>query len=140
MKLRITIEKREYVVDVDVIDGATGQSVPAASVVVTKVANEPAKPAPAVAPLVAAPTKTTGAVTEVQAPLAGVILDVRVKVGDAVRANDPVVTIEASRVISSGDAPMIGSIRAEVAGTVKEVLVKPGSKVSAHDVLMRIVG
>jgi glutaconyl-CoA decarboxylase len=60
----------------------------------------------------------------------GNINAVKVKVGDQVKAGDPLVILEAMK--------MENEITAPVAGTVKEVRVKPGQTVNNGDVLVII--
>jgi pyruvate carboxylase len=60
----------------------------------------------------------------------GMIVTVAVKGGQAVKAGDPLVSIEAMK--------MESQIRAERDGTVKHVHVRPGDTVSAHDLLLEL--
>jgi biotin carboxyl carrier protein len=64
------------------------------------------------------------------APLPGKITHVAVRPGDAVRAGDTLVVIEAMK--------MENEFRATAAGTVAEVRVQPGQAVNPGDVLMVI--
>ena len=73
------------------------------------------------APVIAKPTAPTGAGTQVKAPLPGVVLSIPVKVGQAVKASDTVVLLEAMK--------MENAIHAGVDGTVKEILVATGDSV-----------
>jgi pyruvate carboxylase len=66
----------------------------------------------------------------VPAPMPGMIVTVAVKGGQAVKAGDPLVSIEAMK--------MESQIRAERDGTVKHVHVRPGDTVSAHDLLLEL--
>src|SRR5262245_6725756 len=66
----------------------------------------------------------------VTAPLPGRVTHVAVGVGDAVRAGDPLLVIEAMK--------MENEFRALAAGTVSEVRVQAGQAVSGGDVLMII--
>ena len=56
-----------------------------------------------------------------KAPLPGVITEVKVAVGDEVKAGDTVVVLEAMK--------MANNLESEKAGTVKAVLVKEGDSV-----------
>ncbi len=56
-----------------------------------------------------------------KAPLPGTIIEVKVKVGDAVNAGDTLVVLEAMK--------MANNLESEKAGTVKAVLVKEGDSV-----------
>ncbi|MCC6969522.1 MAG: hypothetical protein IT434_04800 [Phycisphaerales bacterium] len=79
-----------------------------------------------------------GAPGEVCSPIPGIITNVNVKVGDAVKAYDPIVVIEIARKYVSDDRPMTGTVRALVGGTVKDLLVQKGDAVEAGRVLARI--
>ncbi|MFO0834540.1 MAG: biotin/lipoyl-containing protein [Phycisphaerales bacterium] len=79
-----------------------------------------------------------GAPGEVCSPIPGIITNVNVKVGDAVKAYDSIVVIEIARKYVSDDRPMTGTVRALVGGTVKELLVQKGDAVEAGRVLARI--
>ncbi len=64
----------------------------------------------------------------IQAPMAGVIVAVKVKAGDTIKAGDVVVVIESMK--------MENEIRATRSGEVKEVLVSPGDKVDTGATLI----
>ncbi len=83
-----------------------------------------AQPAAAPAP------PATGGGTEIRAPLAGSILDILVKVGDAVSEGDPVFMVEAMK--------METEIRASVGGKVQSIAVNKGDSIQADQVLMTI--
>ena len=85
-------------------------------------------PRPAAAPrtdsgakVIAKPAVSAGGGTSVKAPLPGVVLTIPVKVGQAVKASDTVLTLEAMK--------MENAIHAGVDGTVKEILVAAGDSV-----------
>jgi len=67
-------------------------------------------------------------VSDIIAPMGGKVIDVKVKVGDAVNEGDEVVIIEAMKM----ELP----ISAEASGTVKEVKCKNGDTVEAEGVLI----
>ena len=89
-------------------------------------------PRPQAAPTAAAPKAATTAAAgaKVTTPLPGTILDVFVNVGDAVKAGQTVVLLEAMK--------MENNIEADTAGTVKEVKVRKGDSVLEGDVLVVI--
>jgi glutaconyl-CoA/methylmalonyl-CoA decarboxylase subunit gamma len=64
------------------------------------------------------------------APIPGLILEVRVKAGDAVSAGQIVAVLEAMK--------MENSLTAHISGTVKEIRVEKGSEVSTGDVILII--
>ena len=72
----------------------------------------------------------TGRITEVRAPMLGVIVSVAVKVGQQVSASEPVCVLEALKLQQS--------IRAPVAGVVRAVHVEPGQEVIAGKVIAEL--
>ena len=85
-----------------------------------------AAPAPAPAPKAAAPV-AAGATT-VSAPMPGKVLSVNVKVGDAVKAGDVLMILEAMK--------MQNEIMAPADGTVSDVRVSAGQTVGTGDVMI----
>lgn len=88
-------------------------------------------PAPAAAP-VSAPAAPAAAAagTPVISPLPGSVLSVKVNVGQAVKAGDVVVLVEAMK--------MENEIPAPCDGVVKQILVNKGTMVATGDTLMVI--
>jgi glutaconyl-CoA/methylmalonyl-CoA decarboxylase subunit gamma len=93
-----------------------------------------AKPAPAPAPTpkpaVAAPVAAAAGEGALTAPIPGVIMDLKVSVGDTVLAGETVVVLEAMK--------MENNLVANTSGTVQEILVQKGQQVSTGDVIMII--
>lgn len=96
-----------------------------------------AAPAPAAAPVAApaaAPAPVAQAVsaegTTIPSPMPGSILNVNVTVGQAVKAGDVLMILEAMK--------MENDISAPCDGTVKQILVTKGSTVNTDDVLIVI--
>jgi pyruvate dehydrogenase E2 component (dihydrolipoamide acetyltransferase) len=122
VKLGDRISEGSVVVLVDT-GAAAGAAAPAA----------PA-PAPAAAPVAApAPAAATGGSVEVKVPDIGdfdsvPVIDVFVKVGDTVKVDDALVTLESDK--ATMDVP------SSAAGIVKEVKVKLGDKVSEGSVII----
>jgi acetyl-CoA carboxylase biotin carboxyl carrier protein len=67
-------------------------------------------------------------VSEITAPMGGKVLDVKVKPGDAVNADDEVLVLEAMKM----ELPVVSS----ESGTVKEIRCKKGDTVEADAVLI----
>jgi acetyl-CoA carboxylase biotin carboxyl carrier protein len=67
-------------------------------------------------------------VSDIAAPMGGKIIDVKVKVGDAVNENDEVIILEAMKM----ELPIV----ATASGTVKEIRCKKGDAVEAEAVLI----
>jgi len=81
-------------------------------------------------------TQTTAA-TEVKVPDIGdfkevAIIDIQVKVGDAVNAEDPLITLESDKATMDVPAPS--------AGTIRQVLVKVGDRVSEGTPIVLLAG
>jgi acetyl-CoA carboxylase biotin carboxyl carrier protein len=67
-------------------------------------------------------------VSDIVAPMGGKIIDVKVKVGDAVNENDEVIILEAMKM----ELPIV----ATESGHVKEIRCKKGDAVEAETVLV----
>jgi biotin carboxyl carrier protein len=72
-------------------------------------------------PKAQAEAETVGGVTTIKAPLPGLIIEVKVNVGDAVEVGDVLLVIETMK--------MENNITSQVAGTVKEIKVSNGESV-----------
>lgn len=82
-------------------------------------------PAPATpAPVASAPTSGK----PVESPMQGTILDVKVKVGDEVKAGDTLLILEAMK--------LENEIKAPTNGKVLEIRVQKGASVNSKDVLV----
>jgi len=69
-------------------------------------------------------------VSDVTAPMAGKVIDMKVNVGDTVNEDDDLIILEAMKM----EMPIV----APASGTVKEVKCKKGDSVGADDVLVVI--
>ena len=126
MKYNVTLNGKIYEVDVTETDAVvTGVSqVPVAAV--APVAPVAAPAAPAAAPAAsAAPVAANG--TEIKAPMPGTVVGVKKNVGDAVKAGEVVIVLEAMK--------MENDIVAPCDGTVKSIVASKGSTVNTDDVL-----
>ncbi len=131
MKYKITLQGRTYEVEVlhgeamvlDEYEAAVG--VPAAAPVAAAAASTvQAAPAPAVA------SAATVAGTPVPSPLPGNVLSIPVSVGQAVKAGDLLVIIEAMK--------MENEVCAPCDGVVKQIAVGKGAVVATGDTLLVI--
>jgi pyruvate dehydrogenase E2 component (dihydrolipoamide acetyltransferase) len=98
-------------------------------------APQAAVPAPAPAAAPAATPAAGGGVVEVKVPDIGdfsdvPVIDLFVKVGDSIKVDDAIATLESDK--ATMDVP------STVAGVIKEVLVQLGSKVSEGTVLIKV--
>ena len=134
MKYNVTLNGKIYEVDVTesdaVVTGITQVPVAVAAPAVAPVAVAPvaAPEAPAEAPAAApavAPVSADG--TQVKAPMPGTILAVKKNVGEAVKAGDVIVVLEAMK--------MENDIVAPCDGTVKSINAPKGSTVNTDEVL-----
>ena len=128
MKYNVTLNGKVYEVDVTetdaVVTGVTQVPVAVAAPAVAPVVAEAPVEAPAAAPAVA-PVTADG--TQVKAPMPGTILAVKKNVGEAVKAGDVIVVLEAMK--------MENDIVAPCDGTVKSINAPKGSTVNTDDVI-----
>ncbi|MDK2813332.1 MAG: glutaconyl-CoA/methylmalonyl-CoA decarboxylase subunit gamma [Clostridiales bacterium] len=120
----ITVNGTAYDVVVDEIGaGAAPVAAPAA-------APKAAAPAPAAAPAAAPKAAPAAGAKNVEAPMPGNILDVKVAVGAQVKRGDVLVILEAMK--------MENEIVAPQDGTVASVSVAKGDTVNVNDVLVSL--
>ena len=123
-KYRITVDGKTYEMDVELI-GANGAAVqPVAKAAPAPVVSAPAAPAPAASKPAAA---STGAVT---APMPGTILKVLKASGDAVKAGDVVLILEAMK--------MENEVTAPADGVIGSLNLTEGSTVAGGDLLFEV--
>lgn len=120
-RFRITVNGKVYEVQAEELTTEEAASAPA-----TKSSPAPAKPVPAKASVPAKPAASDG--TAIDAPLPGLVLDVKVVEGQAVEAGQVLVILEAMK--------MENEIVAPEAGNIAAVRVAKGDSVSAGDVLV----
>ncbi len=120
-KFKINVNGTSYNVEVEELGGF---SAPVAAVPVAA-APSPAPAAAPAAPVAAAPVADG---TQVNAPMPGNILDVKVSVGDTVAEGDVLMILEAMK--------MENEILAPAAGKVASVQVAKGASVNSGDVLV----
>lgn len=131
MKYKITLKGKTYEVLVEqgeaIIEDEYDYVPPVAPVAAAPVA------APAAAPAPAAAVPAGGAVaagTRVDSPLPGNVLDVKVSVGQAVKAGQVLVIIEAMK--------MENEVAAPCDGVVKQIVASKGAVVATGDALLVI--
>lgn len=143
-RLRITVEGVAYDVEVELLedDEVTGYgAVPGTGSgpmlqSPSPVSSPRPTPMPASSPPAASTPSTDGAAPpagggaekELTSPIAGILVEIKVKPGDTVKVNDPVVVIEAMKMNTNVHSP--------VAGKVKEIQVKAGEAVKQGHILM----
>ena len=125
MKYKITLKGRTYEVEVERGEAMLIDEYDAVAPVPAAAPVAPAAPAPAPAPA-AAPA----AGTNVDAPLPGNVLNVKVSVGQAVKAGDVLVIIEAMK--------MENEVAAPCDGVVKQIVANKGAVVATGDTLLVI--
>ena len=134
MKLKITVHGVAYEVDVEVLD-AKDEMHRAASPLPPAPSSTPSVPGPVpVAATAGGPggaVPTPGGTGGVASPIAGTVLEVKVKVGDKVDKGQTLLVIEAMKMETAIAAP--GS------GEIKAVLVAAGDAVRENQTLVDFV-
>ena len=129
-KFKITIDGKEYLVEMEEIGGAATAAVaapvaqPAPVASAAPVATTP-QPASAAAPAATGDTQDA-----MKAPMPGMIIKMLVATGDEVKENQPLLVLEAMK--------MENEIVANKAGTVAEIFVAKNDTVNAGDALITI--
>ncbi len=127
-KLRVTVEGKVYDVLVEVLDEGTPAAAPRAAAPAAAPALVASVAAPVAAPA-AAPRGPAGS-GDIASPLAGKVVSLDVKVGQAVAEGAQVATIEAMKMNTYIFAPK--------AGTIAAILVNPGDGVEEGTVMIRL--
>ncbi len=133
-KFKISIDGTQYLVEMEEVGApqpTPADAVPAPAAPAPVPAPAPAAapaPAPEPAPAPAAPA-VAGSFAQT-APMPGTILDIHVKVGDTVAANQPVMVLEAMK--------MENEVVAEQAGTIASINVEKGAMVNPGDTLFTL--
>ena len=123
-KFKISVDGTQYLVEMEEVGAPTptpADAAPAASAAPAPAPAPAAAPAPAPEPApapAAAPAPVAAGSHAQTAPMPGTILDIHVKVGDVVTANQPVMILEAMK--------MENEVVAEQAGTIASINVNPG--------------
>lgn len=126
-KLRITVEGKVYEVEVEVLGSKASAPAAAPAAAPAPVAAAPVAPA-APAPVAAAPVAAGAG--DVVCPLAATVVAVNVKEGQAVKAGDLLVTLEAMK--------MSTPINSDKSGTVSKIYVSAGQSVQEGQPLVAI--
>ena len=134
-KFKISVDGTQYLVEMEEVGAPTptpADAAPAASAAPAPAPAPAAAPAPAPepAPAPAAPEPTAAGSFAQTAPMPGAILDIHVKVGDTVSANQPVMILEAMK--------MENEVVAEQAGTIASINVEKGAMVNPGDTLFTL--
>lgn len=135
-KFKISIDGTQYLVEMEEVGAPVPTPADLAAPVAAPVAvPAPAAPAPAAAPApeaapAAAATPAPAGAHVQGAPMPGTILDIHLNVGDPVKANQPVMVLEAMK--------MESEIVAEVDGVIASIGVSKGDMVNPGDELFSI--
>ena len=125
-KYRVNVNGTDYEITLEEVTGAEA-SKPSAPVAQPAPA---AAPAPAEAPAAPAATAAPAGGEQILSPMPGNILNVNVKVGDAVKKGQVLLILEAMK--------MENEIMAPCAGKVATVAVSKGAAVNSGDLLVAI--
>lgn len=128
--LRITVDGKAYDVLVEDMTEDTGGTLYPGPGTMAQAAAAAQVPVAAPAAPAAAASGGSGGPNDKLSPLAGVVVEVSVKVGDGVKSGQQVLVIEAMK--------MKTSVSAHKDGKVTAVKVKPGDAVEAGQVLLTI--
>ena len=129
MKYVVTLNEKKYDVEVNESE-AVITSVSNAAPAAAPVAPVAAAPAPAASTAPSAPAAVVGTAvsgTQITSPMPGTILKLNVDEGQAVKAGDVVLILEAMK--------MENEIVAPCDGTIKQLLVSKGSTVDTDQIL-----
>ena len=126
MKYVVTINGKQYDVEVEKVSG--GYKPMSMGAKAAPAAPAPAAPAPAPAPAAPKAAPVSAGDNTVTSPMPGTILGVKVKEGDAVKAGQLVIILEAMK--------MENPIVAPKDGTILEIKVSKGSTVNTGDTLV----
>ncbi len=124
-KFQVTVNGVGYEVEVEELEGGAAAAAP-----VRAAAPAAPKAAPAAKKPAAAPAAVAAGGEAVKAPMPGTILDVKVAVGDTVKAGQAVCVLEAMK--------MENEIPASKDGKVLQVLVQKGASVEVGTPLVTI--
>ena len=123
MKYVVTLNGKNYEVEVNETEA-----------VVTNVSDAVYAPAPVAAPAPAAapaaPQAVSASGTQIVAPMPGSIVNINVSAGQAVKAGDVLIVLEAMK--------MENDITAPCDGVVKQIVTSKGATVNTDDVLLVI--
>lgn len=125
-KFKISIDGTQYLVEMEEVGAPTPTPADAAPAPTPVAAPAPA-PAPAAAPM---PAPAPAGAHVQSAPMPGTILDIHVKVGDPVTANQPVMVLEAMK--------MENEVVADKDGVIASIDVAKGAMVNPGDALFSI--
>jgi glutaconyl-CoA/methylmalonyl-CoA decarboxylase subunit gamma len=124
MKLRVTVNGVEYEVEVEILDDR--ENSPAS------LSPAPAPSAPAVIPprppAVSPPAPASAGGKVLTSPIPGTVVEILTEAGRQVKANEPVIVIDAMK--------MNTQVASIMEGVIKEILVQPGEPVKMGQALM----
>jgi glutaconyl-CoA/methylmalonyl-CoA decarboxylase subunit gamma len=131
-KLLITVNGKRYEVDVEVVQDDDAIETPTISRPSPRAVDPPVAPssAPVASPAPVSPKPKKGSADKksLTSPINGVVLEIPVNEGDAVKQNDVLFILEAMKMKTNISSPQ--------GGKVKAIKVKVGDKIEAGQVLL----
>ncbi len=128
-KYNVVVNGETFTVEVEEVGGAATSVASAPKAAPAPAAAAPA-PAPKAAPAPAAAPAVTADGCKIESPLPGTILKINVTMGQAIKAGDVLLILEAMKMENEIVAPQDGSVKA--------ISVAAGKTVQAGDVLLVI--
>ncbi|WP_322488099.1 acetyl-CoA carboxylase biotin carboxyl carrier protein subunit [Chloroflexus sp.] len=112
-RLRITVNGISYEVEVEVLaDDDEATLTAPTSINALPPARAATPPAQTAAPAAPPPNTHPSGPGVLASPIAGIVAEIKVNIGDHVKENDPLVVIEAMKMNSNVSSPVAGTIRA----------------------------
>ena len=127
---KVSVNNVEYIVAVESPNHSGGNLKTAALAQPSSVMSGKLIPTAVAMPKLSPATDSNGGEDTLSAPIPGLILEVRVKVGDRVAEGQTVAIMEAMK--------MENNLIAQKGGTVSDILVQKGTEVSTGDAIMII--
>lgn len=128
-KYNVKVNGNTYEVEVEEIDSKATESIPTSNLKPTNKEQTTNTPKPQIEPKTEV-TKTNQSQSNIDAPMSGLVIDVKVKKGDTVNPGDKLLVLEAMK--------MENDIVSDINGIVEEIHCKKGDNVETGETLITI--